>query len=178
MSAKTIALGDVLKILDQPETSDKTLFFVNPSETLNTFFTYKGDLLDIDKLKIELDLHPDHKDSIADKFLTMLENNMKREGWFVLNVGKGSTFPLVDFFKKFKFYDKDMLTPSKIHDKKYALQHGLIRPENDVDNFGNKGIMDIKKRFRLCVLGGFKAEELKNFLDTNKEFNFECYDAQ
>ena len=43
----------------------------------------------------------------------------------------------------------------------------MLRKENDVDFFGNKGYLVIKDKFKLCLLSAYKIEEIDAFFKTN-----------
>ena len=170
MSFPKIQLTEVLKYLENDEEDpDKPYLFVNPSQDLYTFFKYKGNKIDLVKDRIKLDLYPDEKDKILDNLLNNLEAAMALGGWAVLNTEGSASFDILEHFKKFNFYDKDMFKPSKIHDKKYVLSQGLLRKENDVDFFGNKGYFEINKKFRLCFLSHCNLEDINALVNCNKD---------
>ena len=98
--------------------------------------------------------------------------------WLVFNFGRDFKFDLVSFLKQFSFYDKDMYLPDKIKDKKYCLSHQILREENDVDIFGNKGFFEIKETFKFCFLSLCKENEIDDLLKINKDFNFDVIIAQ
>ena len=79
---------------------------------------------------------------------------------------------ILEYLKRIDFSDKEMFKPSKIHDKKYCLSQGLLRKENDVDFFGNRGYFEIKDKFKLCFLSACKIEEIDSFIKSNKNIEF------
>ena len=172
MSFPRIKLTEVLKYLENPEPVDKPFLFVNPSEDLFTFFKYKGNKVDILKDKIKLDLYPEQKEKIKDNFLNNMEAGMSLGGWVVLNTETSASFNIMDHLKNIDFPDKEMFKPSKIHDKKYCLSKGLLRKENDVDFFGNRGYFEIRDKFKLCFLSACKIEEIDAFLKSNESIDF------
>ncbi len=173
MSFRRIQLTEVLKYLEsEEEDQEKPYLFINPSQDLYTFFKYKGNKIDLVKDRIKLDLYPDEKDKIIDNFLNNLESAMALGGWAVLNAEGSASFDILEHFRKFNFCDKDMFKPSKIHDKKYVLSQGLLRKENDVDFFGNKGYFEIKDKFKLCFLSACKIEAIEAFLKINNDIEF------
>ena len=172
MSYPKIKLTEVLKYLENPEPEDKPFLFVNPSEDLYTFFKYKGNKVDILKDRIKLDLYPEQKDKLKENFLNNLEAGMALGGWVVLNTETSASFEIFEHFKRMDFCDKEMFKPSKIHDKKYCLNQGLLRKENDVDFFGNRGYFEIKDKFKLCFLSACKIEDIEAFIKTNENIDF------
>ena len=172
MSFPKVKLTEVLQFLENPEPVDKPFLFFNPSEDLYTFFKYKGNKIDILKDRIKLDLNPEQKDQIIDHFLNNIEAAMALGGWAVLNTETSASFDVLEYLKRLNFCDKEMFKPSKIHDKKYCLSKGLLRKENDVDFFGNKGYFEIKDKFKLCFLSACKIEEIDAFLKINENIEF------
>ncbi len=172
MSFPKIKLTEVLKYLENPEPEDKPFLFVNPSEDLYTFFKYKGNKVDILKDKIKLDLYPEQKDKVKENLLNNIEAGMALGGWAVFNTETSASFNILEHLKNLDFCDKEMFKPSKIHDKKYCLAQGLLRKENDVDFFGNRGYFEIKDKFKLCFLSACKFEEIDAFLKTNENIEF------
>ena len=175
---KSVKLTEILQFLDGKEENNKPFLFVNPTGTLETFFTYKALLIDIFKMKMNLQLKPEKKPEIQNELQTAFEGGMKIGNWLVFNLGRDSTFDLVGFLKQFPFYDKDMFQPDKIKDKKYCLNHKILREENDVDVFGNKGFFEIKESFKFCFLCLIKENEIDDFFKTNSELNFDVIIAQ
>ena len=172
MSFPRIKLTEVLNYLENPEPVDKPFLFVNPSEDLFTFFKYKGNKIDILKDKIKLDLYPEQKEKIIENFLNNLEAGMALGGWAVLNTETSASFDILDHLKNLNFCDIEMFKPSKIHDKKYCLSQGLLRKENDVDFFGNRGYFEIKDKLKLCFLSACNLEEIDAFLKCNEKIDF------
>ena len=175
---KSIKLTEVLQILDGTEENNKPILFINPTSTLETFFTYKANMSDIFKLKINLELHPEKKQDISNEIQNSLEAGMKAGYWVVFNLGKDPNFNLVEFLKNFNFYDKNMFKPNNIKDKKYCLEHKILREENDVDYFGNKGYFDIKNTFKFVFLSTCKENEIETLLKTNNEIEFDVVIAK
>ena len=172
MSYPKIRLTEVLKYLENPEPEDKPFLFINPSEDLYTFFKYKGNKVDILKDRIKLDLYPDQTEKIKENFLNNLEAGMALGGWVVLNTETSASFEILEYFKRLNFCDKEMFKPSKIHDKKYCLNQGLLRKENDVDFFGNRGYFEIKDKFKLCFLSACKFEDIEALIKANESLDF------
>ena len=173
MSFPKIQLTEVLKYLEKEEDEeDKPYLFINPSQDLYTFFKYKGNKIDLVKDRIKLDLYPGEKDKILENFLNNLEAAMALGGWAVLNVEGSASFDILEHFQKFNFNNKDMFKPSKIHDKKFVLSQGLLRKENDVDFFGNRGYFEIKNKFKLCFLSHCNLDDINALINTNKDIEF------
>ena len=172
MSLPTIKLPDVLRHLKSQEPDDKPYLFINPPATLETFFTYKGTEIDIVKEKVRLTLHPEQLKDIEKKILDGVEAGMKLGGWVVFNIGTSANFKISEFFKNFKFFKDGMFKPSLVHDKKFCLNCGLLRKENDVDTFGNKGLFEIKEEFKICFLSLAKKEDANLVIKENNDMQF------
>ena len=173
MSFPKIQLTEVLKYLEnEEEDPEKPYLFINPSQDLYTFFKYKGNKIDLVKDRLRLDLYPEEKDRILENFLNNLESAMALGGWAVINTEGSASFDILEHFKKLNFCDKEMFKPSKIHNKKYVLSQGLLRKENDVDFFGNRGYFEIKNKFKLCFLSHCNLEDINALINTNKDIQF------
>ena len=51
----------------------------------------------------------------------------------------------------------------KLKIKNYCLNHKILREENDVDVFGNKGFFEIKESFKFCFFSLIKENEIDDF---------------
>ena len=174
MSFPKIQLTDVLKYLENEEDDpEKPYFFINPSQDLYTFFKYKGNKIDLVKDRLKLDLYPEETEKLKENFLNNLEASMALGGWAVINTEGSASFDILEHFRKFGFNDKEMFKPCKLHDKKYVLSRGLLRKENDVDFFGNKGYFEIKDKFKLCFLSHCNIEDINALINCNKDIQFQ-----
>ena len=169
---KTITLPQILPYLEGEEDGDKPFLFVNPTGTLETFFTYKGHLLELSKDKISLTLHPEQKEKISENIRTNLLIGMKQGGWVVFTVGQSSSFDLMDFFKNFSYFDKDFFKPNSLRNRDYLLKRSILTDKDDYDNFGNHGSFMVKKEFKAIYLITCKIEDIKNFISVNKNISF------
>ena len=172
MSIPTIKLTEILQYLDSKEPDDKPYLFINPSENLDTFFRYKGTQIDLIKEKVNLDLHPEQLNDIQKNILDNIEIGMRQGGWVVFNIGVSGSFNINNFFKKFSFFKEGMFKPSSVHDKKYCMNCGLFRKENDIDTFGNKGCFEIKDEFKILFLSTAKKEDADSLIKENQDIEF------
>lgn len=170
---KSVHLTEVLQFLEGKEENNKPFLFVNQSGNLETFFTYKGNMKDIYKMKMMLDVHPEKKEEIEKEILACLGSGMKIGSWVVFNLGQNSKFDVVSFLKQFSFYDKDMFKPETIHDKDFCLSHNIIKKEDNVDVFGNHGYFLIQETFKFSFLSTCKPDEVDTLIKTNSELEFD-----
>ena len=170
---KLVKLTEVLQFLDGKEENNKPFLFINPSGNLDTFFTYKGNMKEIYKMKMKMEVHPETKEEIGKELHGCLESGMKIGSWVVFHLGNEPKFDLVSFLKQFPFYHKDMFKPETIHDKDFCLSHNIIREENNVDFFGNHGFFTIVDTFKFCFLSTCKPEQVDELLKTNSELEFD-----
>ena len=172
---KKIQLSEILNILNGKEEENKPYLFINPSSSLDTFFSIKARLIDIYKLKQKLDEKPDLKNEIQKEIQSSMAAGMRNGDWLVYHLGKDPKFDLVTFLKQFQFYDKDMSKPENIKKKDFVLDHKIVIKENLVDIFGNRGIFDVRETFKFCFMSACKINEIDQLLKVNNEFEFDVY---
>ncbi len=170
---KKIQLSEILNILNVKEEENKPYLFINPSSSLDTFFSIKARLIDIYKLKQKLDEKPDLKNEIQKEIQSSMAAGMRNGDWLVYHLGKDPKFDLVTFLKQFQFYDKDMSKPENIKKKDFVLDHKIVIKENLVDIFGNRGIFDVRETFKFCFMSTCKINEIDQLLKVNNEFEFD-----
>ena len=175
---KSVQLTEVLQFLEGEENNTKPFLFVNPTTTLETFFTYKANMKELHKMKLLLEMHPGKKNEIESELRGCLESGMKIGSWVVFNLGSSPTFNLTSFLKQFPFYHKDMFQPVSIHNKDFCLQHNILREESNVDFYGNHGYFEIKETFKFCFLSTCKESEIDKLISSNPELEFDVIIAQ
>ena len=172
---KKISLSEILTILNGKEEENKPFLFINPSSTLDTFFSIKARLIDIYKLKKKLDEDATLKNEIQKEIQEQMASGMRNGDWLVYHLGKDPKFDLVTFLKQFQFYDKDISKPENIKKKDFVLGHKIVIKENLVDIFGNRGIFDVRETFKFCFMSTCNVNDIDCLLNVNKEFEFDVY---
>jgi hypothetical protein len=168
---KTLQLTDILPLLEGQNT-EVPYFFVNPGGSLQTFFTYKGTLIEINKLNLRGKIQTLKKEEISEEIRVNLVNGLQKGYWLVFDVDSNSTFNLKEFFSQFLFYDDNFFNFPKLFDKKYLVEREILKPDEDKDFFGNKGSYKVDERSRIFFLSTFAKEELTEFKDLNSGIKF------
>ncbi|MCQ2818896.1 MAG: hypothetical protein MJ252_16645 [archaeon] len=171
MSYPKVKLTDVLKYLENKEEDNQPLLLVNPKGELITFFRYKGNLKEIYKMEIKITQNAEEKPKIEEEIHAAFEHAFKFGDWLVFDCGCSSSFEIRKFFEQFSFYDKDMFLPDNLQNKEYCLKHNLLRKENDIDNFGNVGLLEINQKSKIIFLTECPEEEFKSLIKLN-DINF------
>merc|ERR1711976_4478 len=175
-NVKTIALPDVLKILEGENESSPVLF-VNPSETLETFFNYKGKLIELNKFDMSMKLSKEKPEEVSESIRQSLCHGMKYGEWMVFAMGKMSSFDVSNFLKPFAWNngDKDFFNNTKLFEKSYIKKMGILTDKEDVDFFDNKGCYAIKDSSKLFYFLTCPQEEIELFRKANPNINFVVY---
>lgn len=170
---KKIALSEVLSILENKLTSNNPILFVNPSATLETFFTYKGTLVEISKHDIKLKLGK--TSDVSDEIRGKLASGIQRGEWVVFTVGSSSSFNFAEFFKQLSFNkgDASFFDNSKILSKDYLKSSGILKEEEDKDFFGNHGYYKVHDDAKVLYLATCEEKDISNIKANNSGINFE-----
>lgn len=167
-SIKKIPLTDALSFLDSKEENNLPLLFIDPKGDLLTFFNYKGKLREIYKLQMKLILHPEEEEKIEEDLHSIIEIGMRNGSWVVFDLGMSSNFNIKEFFQRFSWFEEKMFLPENIHNKKYCLEHNILREENDIGYFGNKGTMIIQEKFKIIFLSECAKKNIEKLIECNK----------
>jgi hypothetical protein len=172
-SYQKISLPEVLDILQGQDSSSPNIF-VNPSGALETFFTYKGTLVELHKYSIAIQLGKSTKEKVGEEIRSILINGLQKGYWIVFFVGSSSSFDFSEFFSQFDFNkgDKNIFNSEKLHDKSYLLSSGILRKEDDQDVFGNQGGYSIAPDSRVVYLTTCDEADLSKLREVNKNIQF------
>jgi hypothetical protein len=172
---QTISLPEVLSRLEGEDNAVPN-FFINPSEALETFFTYKGTVIELHKLSISIQLGKSSKEKVGEDIRSILVNGLQKGYWIVFLVGSSSSFNLSEFFGQFDFNksDKKFFNSDNLHDKNYLVSSGILKKEDDKDVFGNQGGYTVGKDSRVVYLTSCEEADIQKLKDANKgvEFNY------
>lgn len=173
---KQIELKDSLALLESSDYT-KVLYFVDKNESLNSFFTYKGKILEINKLKIKLLMAKtdDDKKKIINDIKSSICHGAKFGEWLVFTTDKNSDFNSLEFFKTLDIECKDYswFDPKNFTDRKYFVDNNILLKELDVDNFGNKGCWRPNEKFKMVFLSNSSDEEISTLQKNNNNPLFE-----
>ncbi len=171
----TIQLPQCLKILEGE--AEETVLFVNPTETLETFFNYKGKLCELNKCDLRIKMGKETKEEVSEQVRQLIVHGLKYGEWMVMSAGKASSMNFSEFFSQFSFNNGDMglFDNSKILTKEYIMKMGILKNEEDIDVFNNTGMYSIKESARIFYYSSCSADEIATIKSSNPGINFKIY---
>lgn len=170
---KKINLNSVLTILSDNISPYPTLF-INPSGALETFFTYKGTLIELQKYSISIQLGKETAEKVGEDIRSMLVAGLKNGYWLVFFVGSSPSFNYAEFFKQFEWgKNKDLFNIEKLTDKNFLKSSGILKEEDDVDFNGIKGYYKVNEKSRIVFLCSCEESEVEKVKSNNGSVDFD-----
>lgn len=165
-----IELSDALALLDASEYS-KVLFFIDKLERLNSFFTYKGRVVELNKLKLKIAMNKISKKDAEEELRNNIIAAAKMGEWLVFTSDKNSNFNALEFFKDFSlgckggewFKTSDHLT------REFYVKNKILKDDLDYDNFKNKGCWNPKSSFKMVFLSNSEDEDVAELMKHNSD---------
>ncbi len=146
---KTIALGDLMPVIKEAQETKKALLFFDETKNLSVFFSYKATLFELNKEMLSMALKKKTKEEVNERFRKMIVNTMKSGDNLAIFVDSS-----IPNFKE-EFTDATCVHPDifdlEVMDKKENYKT-MVREEEDVDNFGNKGWYEKKDDWIISVV--------------------------
>jgi len=172
---KEIDLQGILTVLSTHD-NNKSLMFVNPDGNLETFFTYKGTLIEINKMNLRklanLNTDKDNEEVIRQNLVF----GIQRGYWLVFNMESNSSLNLDNFFKYFPYYNKNTwYNFQNYKDKDFLVKSGLLKNDDDKDFFGNSGGYTPHDTFKICYLCSCPINELETLKKNIDPSQFDIY---
>lgn len=150
--------------------SEHPYFFINSSDALGTFFTYKGTLLEIGKVKILIDMGKSKKADEADKIRRALINCAKMGDWLVFHIGANSAFKVTEFLSDLLAIDAKLLLKHENYlSRDFYVNQKILHTNEDFDNFQNKGCWKPNNGFRIHFLTSCASEDVGELKLNNSE---------
>ena len=170
-----IDLNGTLRVLEGFD-SNKSLLFINPDANLQTFFTYKGTLIEINKMNLRKQLGKVTDKDNSEEIRINLSQGIQKGYWLVFDMDKNAELNLDSFFKTCSFYNKDtFFNFQNFKSKDFMLKNGILKEEDDKDFFGNSGGYNCHDTFKICYLCCCKIEEIEKLKKNIDTSNFEIY---
>lgn len=170
MVEATIELTDALKYIESP--GEKPYFFINPSDALATFFTYKGRMVELNKLKISMELGKIKESEVYERIRSDIISSAKYGEWLVFNIDKNSCFNLKNFFKKLNLDLNSLCNSSKNTKRDYFIETKLLKDSEDYDNFHNKGFWAPNDKFSISFLTSCDEKDINELIQNNEAKDF------
>ena len=137
-------------------------FFFDETGNASVFFNYKGKVIECAKGAVQAAMDPDKVPDIVEGWRKLFVTAMKVGTTCVLNIDK--TAP--DFLTKF---NSEMFpVPTIFHKEEITKKEvyiTMVKEDENVDSFGNKGWFEQKEKFKLAVLSGRSADSIADYKD-------------
>ena len=166
---KTIPLGGLLGAMKEATDAAKNVLFFDETGNVSTFFSYKATLFELNKEILSKAMGKKTHEEVKERFRKMIINTMKSGDNLAIFVDMS----IPDF--KAEFYDPEYVHPDifdqELMDKKDNYK-SMLRPDEDVDGFGNKGGFYKRDGWVISVVTRGSVEEeganAKKFLPLDK----------
>lgn len=171
-----IALTQTLAILEG-EMTKKPSFFVNEAGTLESFFTYKGTIVEIHKMAMKIQLGKTTHDEVAEEIRSILVSGIQKGYWIVFLMGNTSSFSVAEFFSKLTFNKGDLnfFDNTKLASKDYLCKSEILKKDDDKDFFGNPGGYRVNDSFRVVYLANSAEADIVKLKEANSKIDFQFY---
>ena len=173
----TISLPEALPYLNKDQT-DKLTLFINPKGDLETFFNYKGKLIELQKEKMRIDFGKNTVEEVGEGLRSNLILSLQYGYNIVLHLGASENFDIDEFFSKFSWYKSDFFKNANFLKTDYLKKNKLIKKDEDKDFFGNNGGYEVKDTARIFLLTHAELVEVNTLLAKNAKLDFECLYVQ
>lgn len=170
-----IELSGALALLDSSEYK-KVIYFVDKEERLNSFFTYKGRVVELNKLKLKIAMNKISKKDAEEELRNNIIAAAKIGEWLVFTTDKNSSFSALDFFKDFSLGCKGLewFNTKEHSSREFYVKHKILTDKLDLDNFNNKGFWNVHSGFKMIFLSNCADEDVAELMKHNSEdaFNY------
>lgn len=170
--ASRIGLTEALPYLENSQ-GDNIILFANPSGQLETFFNYKGRLIEIYKEKMKIDIGKNSIEEVGEEIRALLISGIQYGYSIVLDTGSSENFDIDAFFSKFKWYKSDLFANKNFLNTAYLKKNNMIKPEEDKDHFGNTGGYKCNEAAKIFILTLTEENNLPAFIKANSKITFE-----
>ena len=147
-----IKLNKLMDIL-QADLSDKTTVIIDSTGNVETFLKYKGDIIEINKLKLKQQMSKLEDKELDTEIRHRIVSSFRLGGIVALFLDSAISLDLIEFLGQFKWFDKSAFFNSKnMITRDYFVKHDMITKDEDKDNFGNVGYWAPAEKSRLLVV--------------------------
>jgi len=173
MVDKAINLTETLALLE--DSSTKPYFFINPEDSLSTFFSYKGKLVELNKLKLSVQMGKKKDGEVLEEIRSSIVSSAKMGEWLVFNIDKNSALNVCEYLKKScSLIDNSFYNMDNLKKRDYFVKNKFLQDKEDVDGFNNKGCWKPSEKFRIIFLTSCNEEDIPELKSNNSDslFNF------
>ncbi|CAI2381816.1 unnamed protein product [Moneuplotes crassus] len=147
-ATKTINLTELETAIEDAWTENKVPFFFDTQGNAEIFFKYKANLVELSRMQVALAAEETTVDDVKEKMRAQLVYSLKAGDAYVIFLDK--------LMGKFEDYYDEECIPKELFDPteivKPEIYKKILKEDEDVDNFGNKGGFYHQETFRVVVL--------------------------
>ena len=166
-ATKKVNLRDSLEYIEKPAEENIQIFF-NSSGQLETFFTYKANVIEIHKEKMKLDLGKLEKQELQETLRSQLVAYLQKGYKIIFFFGANEKFDILGFFGQFSWFSSDLFKNKNYLDKKFLLKSKILTENEDFDLMNTcKGAYKVHENARLHFLSETEEKEVETFMKAN-----------
>ncbi|KAL4446163.1 hypothetical protein ABPG74_021702 [Tetrahymena malaccensis] len=177
MNVEHIKLQQLFNKIEEYRDKNRSLLIIDKLEANDsfTFFKYKGYVADISEYLIKEQTNTQNREKSVESARKQVVFSLKAGGTLVFFVDS-MLVDLQNFFKESQFFSPSQLfVPEEVQKDTYYVQK-LLKDEENVDGFGNKGGYYPKKEFAAVILSktnDMEPDELIKKLNMPEQL-FDC----
>ena len=164
---KTIGLQEALPYLSS-EPESKIITFCDSTGNLETFFSYKANLIEIHKEKMKIDLGKSTVEEVGEYLRSQIIRNLLYGYSTVLFFGANEEFDIMKFFSQFKWFTKDFFENMNYLNADYIRKNKILKEDEDWDiQHQFKGLWKVREEARIFFLSAIEGNLIESFLKVN-----------
>jgi hypothetical protein len=169
MESTKITLPNVLPFIQKPPENEIRVFF-NTTGQLETFFTYKGNLIDIYKEKLRIDMGKKTLNEYGEELRALLIKFLQYGYTIIFNFGGSETFDLIEFLKQFNWFKEDFFENMNYLSREYLIKNKILKDEEDWDLTNTfQGEWKVRESARLHFLSELSEDKIEKFFSANSK---------
>ena len=159
---KEIKLPELEKAVKEAWDEGKVAFLFDQTGNASVFFRYKAKLIECARSVVQVAMGATEPDDVVEQWRRSYVYAMKSGDTCVFHMDKVAP----DFKHK---YSSAMFPVPTIFDKaeitKKPVYKTMVKPAEDVDNFGNRGWFEMDDNFKVALLSSLTPEDLDDYKD-------------
>ncbi len=140
---------------------------------METFFNYKGKLIELNKESIKIEKGDTTPEEIGESIRSRIIKWLHYGYYIVFLLGNSKNFDLMKFFSNFEWFPQDFFLNANYKNTKYLRKHNLIKSSEDKDHFGNEGCYEINEKSKFFFLTLCELNEFHTLLENNQNLVLE-----
>ncbi len=169
-ATKELFLVDLMEVLEDNSNPDITTVFIDETSSVESFLTVKGDLFELDRIKVK-QKNAKSQEEFSEEVRKTMKTFLTIGGF--LGVCNASNWQenFFDYLAQFKWFEPKTFFQNR-GNKKYLLEKGILLKEEDKDGFGNVGNW-MPPTTKMCVVYNTQRKNLDTIKTYFPEEGFE-----